>query len=206
MKAARLHYVLRELLELEVLVRQPRLGDSERSRYVRHRCVDPLTVFWFRLVQPNRAALLGTTPEQLWRLRIGPRLDDHMGPVFEEIVAQAVRGGMLQEHFGPVDEALAWWSRDWQTELDLIARSGSELLYIECKWRPEGVVTNRDLYRLRGHAERHRQTTGGAEGRLCLVTSGRFAPSLREVAAEEGVILCGPDELLGPGQSGIPAT
>ena len=198
MNKDRLHYVLRELQELDVVRREARVGDSVRSRYVRHRCTDPLTVFWFRLVQPHRGALLRTPPQRLWAERIGPRIDDHMGPIFEQIVGQAVAGGLLDDHIGPIDELGPWWSRDGGTELDLVARSRKEQLYIECKWRPDGMVTTRDLHRLRGHVARYRQITGAPDGPLCLVTSGTFAEPLRSLAETEAVLLFGPETLLPP--------
>lgn len=190
----RLDYVLRELLALEVLRREVRFGDKPGSRYVRYRCADPLTVFWFRHILPHRGALLGTTPERIWEERIAPRLDDHMGPIFEEIVRQALTGGLLADEVGPVDRAAPWWSRDGQTEVDLVARAGDELLFVECKWRALGEVDVRTLERLQDHAGR----TGleGGRKRMVVATAGGFSDRLRQVAEALGVVLVGPERLL----------
>ena len=192
----RLDYVLRELLALEVLRREVRFGDRKGSRYVRYRCVDPLTVFWFRHVLPQRSALLGTSPEGIWRERIAPRLDDHMGPIFEEVVRQALTGGLLADEVGVVEGVAPWWSRDGQTEVDLVARTAEGLLFVECKWRASGEVDVRTLERLQGHAER----TGLGRGRLMIATAGGFSDRLRQAAEGLGVALVGPERLLQRGR------
>ncbi len=193
---ARLDYVLKELLRLEVIRREVRFGDRPGSRYTRYRCNDPLTVFWFRYVLPQRGALLGTPPARLWQDRIAPRLDEHMGTVFEEVGRQAIERGLLLELVGPVDEVAPYWSRDGRTEIDLVARSGSELLFVECKWRPAGEVGLPALRRLRGHVARYPMRGHSGAARLCLATAGRFSDGLRRVAEAEGVLLVGPEELL----------
>lgn len=182
-----------ELIALEILERQHRYGDRPGSRYTRYRCVDPFTTFWFRYVQPNRSALAaGAGP--VWSQRVAPRIEDHMGHVFEDVVRQAIQSGVPLGLPGPVDEVAPWWSRDGQTELDLVVRSGDAVAYVECKWRAGGEVTRRDLARLRGHLARFAGTR--PEHRLALATAGRFSDDLRQIATAEGVVLLGLDELL----------
>ncbi len=188
----RLDYVLRELLALEVLRREVRFGDKPGSRYVRYRCADPLTIFWFRHVLPQRSALLGTSPEGIWTERIAPRLDDHMGPIFEEVVRQALVGGALAGEVGVVERVAPWWSRDGRTEVDLVARTPAGLVFVECKWRATSQVDVRDLERLQEHVAR----TGLGRGRFMIATAGGFSERLRRAADGLGVVLVGPEGLL----------
>jgi AAA+ ATPase superfamily predicted ATPase len=193
---SRLDYVVRELLALELVRRQARSGDRPGGRYTRWRLADPFVRFWFRLVRPNRGALVGTSAARVWNDRIGPRLDDHMGPVFEDIVRQAVLGGALEGEVGPVDEAEAWWSRDGRTEVDLVARAGGRKVFIECKWRAGASVDIDALLQLRDHLARYPRRGEVASALLCVASAGGFSPRLRCRARDEGVLLLGPDRLL----------
>lgn len=195
--SSRTDYVLKELLELEVLRKEVRYGDRPGSRYARYRCTDPFTAFWFRLIRPNRGALIGATPRSIWDDRIAPRLDDHMGRVFEQIVWQALtRSALVQSRLGAVDEVAPFWSRDGQHEVDLVARCGETSIFVECKWRPDGEVDLPDLHRLRSHVAAYPQKRLPGPVRLALATAGRFTPRLRQVAEAEGVFLFGLEELL----------
>jgi len=193
----RVAWVADELIALGVIVRERRFGDRPTSRYTRYRCSDPLTTFWFRHVLRNRSALATAGAAPVWRDRIAPRLADHMGHVFEDVVAQAILSGVIDPLGGPVDELAPWWTRDGQTEIDLIARSGEQTVYVECKWRATGQVDVADLHRLRHHLRA--LPTVAATHRLALATMGTFSERLRAVAAADGVLLFGPDELL-PGR------
>lgn len=192
----RADYVIKELLELEILERVGRWGDREGSRYTRYRCADPFTRFWFRFVAPNRSALNSAGPERVWSERVAPRLDDHMGAIFEMVARQAALAGVLGPRLGSIDEAAPWWSRDGRTEIDLILRAGRDVLAVECKWRGQGEVDLRALRQLRDHVSRQPSLGGDPDVRLCLFSAGGFAPALRQVAEAEGILLVGPEVLL----------
>lgn len=194
--AARLDYVLKELIQLEIVRREVRFGDRTSSRYARYRCADPFTVFWYRYVRPNQSALMGTPPPEVWRDRIAPKLDEHMGWVFETVVRQFIEAGGLHAQLGSLDEIGPYWSRDGQTEIDLLARFDERVVAIECKWRPDATVTLRDLRRLREHVARLPRSVSAEAPRLALATLGRLTPTLRAAAKEEGVISIGGPQLL----------
>ena len=182
----------------EIAAREVRFGDRPGSRYSRYRLTDPFMIFWFRHVRPLHSALLGAPPGRLWTDRIEPRLDDHMGPVFERIVAEAFLRGRFLDRIGPVEQVAPWWSRDGQAEIDLVVQAGqdskaSERWYVECKWRSDGYLDLDDLHRLRRHAERC--PLGPA--RLALATAGQASPGLQSASAREGILLLGPGDLLG---------
>lgn len=188
-------HVLRELQALDVIERQTRFGDKPRARFARYHCHDPFVTFWFRHVVPHRVALIGTEPLEVWHRAIAPALDDHMGPVFEKIVGQALLAGALGA--GPVQQMAPYWTRDGRTELDWVVATDSGRFLVECKWRPGGRVGVSDLGRLRGHAERSGLKTDTT--RLCLATAGEFTDELRTVAAAEDVVLLGASELFESG-------
>lgn len=195
--APRLDYVLRELLSLELVRREVRFGDREGSRYVRWRPTDPFLTFWFRHVLPNRGALQGSSAERIWAERVAPRLDDHMGPVFEEVVRQAVVGGCLGAEVGPVDEAASWWSRDGETQVDLVARAGDRRVFVEAKWAGSSRADVGALRQLEDHLRRYPRPHEVSRGLLCVASAGGFTDRLEQAAEAQGVFLLGPGRLTG---------
>jgi uncharacterized protein len=194
---SRLDYVLKELLALDLVQREVRFGDKPGSKNAVYRCADPFVTFWFRLVRPNRGALQFGAPERVWAERIAPRLDDHMGPVFEQVVRQAALSGVLYDHVGLVDEAAGFWSRDGRTEIDLVLRAGARVVFVECKWRARAPADLDALQQLRDHVSRYPRQGEVAGARLCVASAGGVTGRLERVAREEGVLLLGSEALAG---------
>ena len=71
-------------------------------------------------------------------------LDDHMGPVFEEMCRAAVPG-LEGLPFRPV-EVGEWWGRDSDGRIDVVALGDDDVLVGEVKW---GQVDRHDLAALR---------------------------------------------------------
>lgn len=196
LKAARLHSLLKELQALRLVRRETRFGDRPGSRYTRYRCEDPFVDLWFRLVAPNRGALMGQSAERVFEQRISPRLDERMGPVFERIVRDAVLRGALGPEIGLADEAAPHWSRDGQTEIDLVARAGRRVLLLKCKWQGSGLTGLKALHQLRDHASRYAGPRGETGPTLGLASGGGFTEPLRAAARLGELVLLGPSELL----------
>lgn len=194
--SSRLDYVLKELLALELIERESRFGDRPGARTVRYRCRDPFLDFWFRMLLPNRSALQGSRPEIIWKERIADRLDDHMGLVFERIVAQALQDGLMHNEMGPLDELGSWWSRDGKTQLDLVARYGDRLLLVECKWRADKTLPTKALVQLKDHASRFPIPKGVQQIRYGLASAGRLPKALHHKHGQDAPILIGPMDLL----------
>jgi AAA+ ATPase superfamily predicted ATPase len=192
--APRLDLVLRELSALDLVQRDLRFGDHEGSKFVHHRCQDPFLAFWFRFVRPNGTALEGRTPAAVFQQRVAPQLDQHLGSVFETVVRQAVLAGALASRLGPIDEVGSFWSRDGQTQVDLVARSGHRLAFVECKWRADTEVTQAALTQLREHAQRARLWS--ADSLAVIASAGRFSAGLRRLAGAGEVMLLGLADLL----------
>ena len=167
-----------------------------KSKKVLYRISDPYVSFWHRFVSPLVAAgSLGLVDgPTLWRDYVRPRLNDHMGDVFEQICREFVRHTPALP-FTPLRIG-QWWSPDGSHELDVVALGGEgEVLAGECKW---GSVTARDLSTLR---ERARMLVGQLPGthRVHLALFSGEAPADEEVAAAVAageVLYFGPGELL----------
>jgi uncharacterized protein len=195
LKAARLDYVLKELLALELLTKETRFADRPGARFTRHECRDPFIAFWFRYVLPNRLAIQSTSPFRVWSERIEPLLDNYMGTIFQRVVRQAVLSGCLSRELGPVDEVGSYWSRDHKTEIDLIARGADCLVFIEVKWRKSQRVGLPALEQLRGHLNRCPLARTNRSKRLCIACNNGFTSALKKVAKEERIILLDADAL-----------
>lgn len=129
--------------------------DPRRSKRVLYRIADPYLAFWHRIVGPlvNAGSIGLVEPARLWDEVVRPRLDEHMGPVFEEICRAFVRR-TTSLPFQPLRVG-EWWDDDSRNQVDVVALGGGgELLVGECKW---GRVTAAHLDTLRTRAEKVRR-------------------------------------------------
>jgi AAA+ ATPase superfamily predicted ATPase len=143
---------LQWLEEMQVIARVVPATEPnpQRSRRAVYRIVDPYVSFWHRVVAPlvNAGSLGLVPPERLWDEIVVPRLDDYMGPVFEEVCRDFVRQGDRLP-FKPMRVG-EWWDASSQNQVDVVATGArGELLVGECKW---GRVTAGHLTALRGRA------------------------------------------------------
>jgi AAA+ ATPase superfamily predicted ATPase len=190
------------LIEMELVDRAVPITEAvpERSKRALYRITDPYVAFWHRFVSPMLSAgMIGLAPgEQLWTDRIQPRLDDHMGAVFEAVCRAFVRRGEGLP-FRPLRVG-TWWDAASQNEVDVVATGGDgEVLVGECKW---GRADPADLKRLRLRSELMLRDLPGAPHRVhhAIFSRGPLHP---EVAAEvaAGRVLHFPAERL----YGLPA-
>ncbi len=186
----------------------------DRSKRAVYRVADPYLAFWHRVVAPLvHAGSVGlAAPMRLWEEAVEPRLDDHMGPVFEAVcrdyVARQARGsggGALP--FQPLRVG-AWWNGRDEVDVAAVGPAG-ELLVGEAKWGP---VTERHLATLRRRAalvEADLAAAGGAPpgGRpsvhLALFTGRGEADRTVRAEAEAGrLLLVTADDLVRDGAAG----
>ena len=135
------------LLQMDILERVIPATDTPpgNPKKAKYRVADPYLSFWHRFVAPLRAT--GATeirePAELWEHIIAPRLNEHMGPVFEAACRTFVAAG---DHdllpFRPVRVG-EWWSDDSAEQVDVVALGpDGEVLIGECTW---GSATRGDL-------------------------------------------------------------
>ncbi|HEU0015086.1 MAG TPA: ATP-binding protein [Longimicrobium sp.] len=136
---------LQWLEEMEVIQRVVPVTEKspQKSKRVLYRIVDPYVAFWHRtVVRLINAGSVGLVePERLWEEVVLPGLDDHMGPVFEEVCRDFVRR-TDRLPFKPLRLG-EWWDATSQNQVDIVSIGAKgELLVGECKW---GRVTTGDL-------------------------------------------------------------
>lgn len=170
--------------------------DPRRSKRVLYRIVDPYLAFWHRTIAPlvNAGSIGLVEPIRLWDEVVRPRLDEHMGPVFEDICRGFVRRARNLP-FQPLRVG-EWWDADSKNQVDVVALGGSgELLVGECKW---GRVTAAHLATLRSRAEQVRAELATPVTSIHTVLfsgRGEVDDVVREEAAAGRTILITPAEL-----------
>jgi AAA+ ATPase superfamily predicted ATPase len=135
------------LVDMDVVRREAPITQypNPSPKTIRYRVTDPYLVFWYRVILDLRSRGFAElrSPEDLWTAEVQPRLDGHMGPVFEEACRSFVaRGSHPALPFKPVQIG-NWWTEDGQEEVDVVALGpAGEVLLGECKW---GTVSSTDL-------------------------------------------------------------
>ena len=165
----------------------------DRSKRALYRVTDPYLAFWYRVIAPLvHAGTIGLAdPARLWADVVAPRLDDHMGGVFEALcrahVARAASAGAGRLPFDPVRVG-AWWDHHGREEVDVVALgSGGELLVGEAEW---GAVGAAHLRTLRRRAALVEAEVGGASAvHLALFTGRGEADEVVRSAAAAGRVL-----------------
>lgn len=117
---------LKRLTAVGILERRvPALEEPARTKRAVYRIADPYFRFWFRFVAPYRTHIARGLGQTLVDGTIVPRLDDHMGPVFEEVAREHARGLAASGRLD-ADRVEAWWSTDGRHEIDLVGVRGRD--------------------------------------------------------------------------------
>ena len=181
------------LVERAVPVTETNPAKSKRALY---RITDPYLAFWHRFVSPMvSAGMIGLAPgDRLWKRQVEPRLDDHMGAVFESACRQFVRR-TARLPFEPLRVG-EWWDGTSQNEIDVVALGGDgELLLGECKWGP---VKPADLARLRARADLIARELGGIRTvHFALFSGGGLAGELEAEVKAGRMLHFSADDLFG---------
>ncbi len=163
-------------------------ADPTRSKRAIYQITDPYVAFWHRFVSPLvSSGMIGlASGERLWETQVRPRLDNHMGGVFEQVCRAFVRRGRGLP-FEPLRVG-RWWDGASRHEVDVVALGADgRLLVGECTW---GRVQVSDLSTLRERANLLvREMKGGPyKVHLILFTGGELAPEV-EVEVRAGRVL-----------------
>lgn len=162
-------------------------GNPAKSKRAVYRIADPYIAFWHRFVSPMiSAGMIGLTAgDRLWDHQIAPRMDDHMGAVFERVCRDFVRRSS-RIPFAPLRVG-EWWDAASRNEIDVVA-TGPEgkLLLGECKW---GVIRSADLKRLQERADLIARELAGVREVHFALFAGRGADAAVRAEADAGRIL-----------------
>lgn len=186
------------LVERAVPITEKRPDRSKRAVY---RVSDPYLAFWHRVIAPlvHTGSLGLVDAGHLWEEAVEPRLDDHMGGVFEAVcrdfVGRQARRDPGALPFRPLRVG-SWWDAGHREEADVVALGGAgQLLVGEAKWGP---VTERHLSTLRRRATLVEADLGGAsEVHLALFTGRGEVDRAVQAEADAGrVLLFSADDLV----------
>jgi uncharacterized protein len=179
------------LLDRVVPITERNPAKSKRALY---RISDPYVAFWHRFVSPMvSAGMIGLTPgTRLWEQQVAPRLDDHMGPVFEAVCREFVRNAEALP-FRPLRVG-EWWDASSENEIDVVAIGpDGDLLLGECKW---GTVHSADLKRLQQRADLiTRELSGIRHVRLAVFSCRSIGENVRKFVDAGQALYFGPADL-----------
>jgi uncharacterized protein len=173
--------VLTRLEELRLVTRRVPITEGSASRRGYFAVTDPYFRFWFRFIEPNRAAIDRGFGERLVDDVVSNELDGHMGGVFED-VAREFAGGLLKRGELAGLDVGSWWSTDGNHEIDIVGIARKNPTFIgTVKWR--AAPLGRDVFRnLEDHA-----AALGADASIPWLMVGRGGVSDAVLAAEPHV-------------------
>jgi len=129
--------VIPRLIDLGLLVKRiPVTEDPLRSRRTTYAIGDPHFAFYFRFVAPNRGRIDRGFGAQVVDEIILPRLDAHIGRVFEDIARDYASEEIHRGTLRGIDVG-SWWSTDGRHEIDIvgIAANRKPTFVGSVKWR-----------------------------------------------------------------------
>jgi len=124
---------LNSLENLDLISREyPVLVGKKKSRYV---VTDPFFEFWFRFINPNKAALELGLEEKVWS-NIKEDFNAYLGKVFEEISKEYIVSGIKSGKIEINADVVGRWQYE-EEEIDIVAYSSREKrgTLFEVKWR-----------------------------------------------------------------------
>jgi uncharacterized protein len=196
--SASLALKLARLEDLGYIQRRFPLTLDGREQRPGYHIEDPFFRFWFRYVAGNRSRL-----ERHRAVEVGDEIradmDNTMGWAFERCCRRWAAVYADEEITGAPSQIGSWWSRDGQTEIDIVGASRHRYTLLgSCKWRRTVDIEVLD------HLRNHQATLGGRATAARLIIFGReqFTSALRERAAAEGVRLVSAAQLFQMGSAG----
>lgn len=189
---------IQKLAELRLIRIVRSLDASERERDRRYYIDDPFLAFWYRFYLPNLSPLVSGHAEDVWRHVIEPRLDDHLGGIFEWICRDYARRYLNEALPVPAQEVGQIWAADYDIDVAGRLLDGSAFAG-ECKWWSAKVGVN-VLERLRETSGRSSYEQNAGQRYHLLFSRSGFTPELkRRLRKEKDLRLIGPAELLRTG-------
>lgn len=176
---------LARLEDLGYIERRFPLTADEREQRPGYDIEDPFFRFWFRYVAGNRSRLERHRVAEVSE-EVHADMDNTMGWAFERCCRRWAAAYADEKVIGAPRQIGSWWSRDGQTEIDVVGVSRHRYTLLgSCKWRR--VVDNDVLDQLRD--DQAVLSGRAAAARLIIFGRDQFTPALRERAATEGIRL-----------------
>lgn len=192
------------LIAAQILERRtPLLAKGERPKTSLYFVRDPFLAYWYRFVDPDRAALdRGLRGPVLARIR--RELDKYVSEdAFEQVSRAYLWDALAQRRLPPglaFDRVGSWWSGrgEHQDQADVVAYDRAELAVVgECKWTA-APADERDLQGLNKLLRDYTSEMDPAKGvwRALFARSG-FSRGLTDLAKDpsQRILLLSPDDL-----------
>ncbi|MCL2091719.1 MAG: hypothetical protein FWH11_11080 [Micrococcales bacterium] len=159
----------------ELIERELPAWAAPKTRLRRYRVADPYLRFWFRYVD-QQADLVWRGRPDLPLARFEQDWPTWRGHSVEPVVRQSLlRLAVDHPELGGVEQVAPWWTRDGQTEIDVVATTRATTAVVgTIKWRYSGGVTRHELVRL-AHAAS--LVPHAADARLAAVFPAGDAPA-----------------------------
>ncbi len=129
---------LEKLSELRLIRTVRSLDATERERDRRYFLDDPFLAFWFRFCLPNVSALVSGHAEQVLPHAVIPKLDEHMGDLFEWICRDHARLYLQEILPAPARTIGQIWAAEFDIDVAGALLDGTAI-YGECKWWKDAV-------------------------------------------------------------------
>ncbi|MFZ5998825.1 MAG: ATP-binding protein [Nitrospirota bacterium] len=181
---------LNVLIELGLLERRVPVTEHmpEKSKMGLYFIKDNFFRFWFRYVFPYQSYLEIENSGYVMQ-HLKATFDEFVSLTFEDIVPDILLDGAMRECLPFEPERWGrWW--DKHDEIDLVALNAQEkkALFVECKWS-RNLVDSNVLKDLKRKAEKVAWQKETRKDYFAVISRKGFTKRLKEVAAEEGVVL-----------------
>lgn len=131
---------INKLIQLGILRKETPIGNKSNRKTI-YIVDDNLFNFWYRFILPNMSIIQNDMIDVAYE-RIMSQMSMYMGYIFEEICKQYMwRLNIKNETPFVFTELGKWWGNDpirkEETEIDIMATDGNDLIVGECKWKNE---------------------------------------------------------------------
>jgi uncharacterized protein len=176
---------LERLEDLGYVERRHPLAPGGKEERVGYHIADPYFRFWFRYVASNRSRLERYRVQEVLN-EVLTSMGNTMGWAFEQCCRRWASRYAEENRTGGARQIGSWWSRNGQTEIDLVGVAGQRYVLIgECKWRRTADIDVLD-------GLRHKQVELGGKAitaKPVIFAREDFTSALRERARTEDVLL-----------------
>ncbi|MDD4120901.1 MAG: ATP-binding protein [Clostridia bacterium] len=159
---------------------------------------DYMFLFWYRFVMGNNGSIESGMYEYVYEEKILPEIPEYMGHIFEDICIQYLKRENSRRKLPFIfDEIGRWWGNNQieksQQEIDIIASSGKNAIFCECKWKKKvGVEVLESLIK---RSEIFKQFE---DKYYYIFAKGSFSEQLKRISEEKkNIILITLDDLYG---------
>ena len=129
------------LISLDIAGKKSPVCDNTKNKTLYY-LKDNLFNFWYSFVPDNISQIMAGNAELVYKDEVEPKISQYMGLVFEDICKQYLTNYAKDLPFR-IKGIGDWWGGNPETkepeEIDLIALSGKEAIFGECKWRSDPV-------------------------------------------------------------------